>query len=358
MRFVPTFCLREGMILGDNLFGGNSELILARNTILTKDFIFRIRELNYNGIYVEDTISKNIVIETIINDRIRNQTVKGIRDFYTCMEYNTPIPEKKINTMQNQIESIVDEILKNKNMMLNMVDLKVFDNYTYFHSVNVAVLSIVIGSSINLDHSELCDLGFAALLHDIGKVFINKNILNKNGKLTPDEFDQMKKHSELGCAYLKKSFGLPTSLEKGIIDHHEKFGGGGYPNNLIGDEISLFGRIISIADVYDALTSDRPYRKAVHPSEVIEYIMGATNSLFDPTLIQTFIEKIAPYPIGTIVLLSNELTGIVTKNFKGYCLRPNIRIFKQGKLDVLPSEITLKDTPYLNITIKEVLINY
>lgn len=256
MRFVPTFCLREGMILGNNLIGDSGELIFAENTVLTYDYVQGIRKLNYNGIYIEDDLSKDIQIVNIINDQVRSQTVKGIKDIFICTENKSPVSKKKFKNMQNQISLIVDEILENKNMMVNMVDLKVFDDYTYFHSVNVAVLSIVIGTA----------LGFG---------------------------------------------------KEGLY-------------NLEGADISLFGRIISITDVYDAMTSDRPYRKGIIPSEVIEYIMGSSYVLFDPDLVKLFIRKIAPYPIGTFVKLSNDLTGIVTENFESYCMRPKIRIFKVG----------------------------
>jgi len=351
MRFVPTFCLRNGMISGDSLFGEHGELVLSKNTVLTADYILRIRKLKYNGIYVEDDISKDIPIVNTINDRVRAQTINGLKDIFICNDKNLPVSQEKFNDMENHIETIVDEILNNKNMMVNMVDLKVFDDYTYYHSVNVAVLSIVLGTALGLDKKELCDLGFGALLHDIGKVFVDKDILNKNGPLTRDEFDQMKKHPSLGYEYLIKEFGGSLSSQLGILDHHEKFRGDGYPHNLKGEDISLFGRIISIADVYDALASDRPYRKALIPSEAIEYIMGATYTFFDPDLVKVFITKIAPYPVGTCVKLSNGLTGIVTENFESYCLRPNVRVFQDGDFKVIPYDISLADHQSLNITV-------
>lgn len=354
MRFVPTFCLREGMVLGDNLYGGSGELVLAAETILTPDYIHGIEKLNYNGIYVDDDISRDIHIVNIINERVRAQTLKGIKDVFIITENNNALSKKKFNDMQHQIEFIVEEILRNKNMMVNMIDLKVFDDYTYFHSVNVAVLSIVLGSAMGLGKSELCNLGFGALLHDIGKVFIKKDILNKNGSLTDEEFEEMKRHSALGCDYLKKGFGVLKASQAGIMDHHEKFGGGGYPNNLKGDEISVFGKIIALADVYDALTSERPYRKAVSPSEVMEYVMGSAATLFDPELVKIFMRKIAPYPIGTCVRLSNGLEAIVIENFEDYCLRPKIRVYREGSQEVTPYLISLADHDSLNITVIDV----
>jgi len=355
MRFVPTYCLREGMILGDNLFGSNGELLLAKDTELTGPYIDLIRKLNFNGLYVEDDLSRDLFIASVIDERIRAQSVKSIKDVFIYSEEGSRNTKSKFEEAQFQIETIVDELLKNRNMMINMVDMKVFDDYTYFHSVNVAVLSIVLGISLGLSRKDLCNLGYGALLHDIGKVFVSKDILNKNGFLTDEEFAEIKKHSQLGCDYIKKGYGVSAASYMGILDHHEKYDGGGYPNNIKGQSISLFGRIIALADVYDALTSDRPYRKALLPSEVMEYVMGSAITLFDPELVDIFIRKIAPYPIGTCVRLSNGLVGIVVENFEEYCLRPRIRVFRKGEEAIEPYEMELFDLKHLSITVMEVV---
>lgn len=351
MRFVPIFCLREGMVIAADLFGERGELVLARRTVLDTELIIKIRKFKCNGLYVEEDQKQNIPIVNTINNSLRTKTVNGIKEIFICKENDLPVDKERFTEMENQVETIVDVILKNKEMMLNMVDLKVFDDYTYFHSVNVAVLSIGLGTAMGLDKNDLCNLGFGALLHDIGKVFVPKNILHKQGPLTDNEFMEMKKHSYLGFEYLASEYVGSVAAQAGILDHHEKFSGGGYPNNAKGEKISLYGRIISIADVYDALTSDRPYRKGLLPSEAIEYIMGGTENLFDPDLVKVFIRKIAPYPIGTSVKLSNGLSGIVTDNFESYCMRPNVRVYKNGDDEVKPFDICLADRQALNITV-------
>ncbi|PKM53717.1 MAG: HD-GYP domain-containing protein [Firmicutes bacterium HGW-Firmicutes-5] len=351
MRFVPIFCLREGMIIASDFYGEQGELVLARQTVLDIELIKKIRKFRCNGLYVEEDQIKNIPIVNTINSSLRTKTVNGIKEIFICKENKLPVQKEQFTEMEDQVETIVDVILKNKEMMLNMVDLKVFDDYTYFHSVNVAVLSIGLGTAMGFDKTDLCNLGFGALLHDIGKVFVPKDILHKQGPLTDNEFMEMKKHSYLGFEYLASEYVGSVGAQAGILDHHEKFSGGGYPNNAKGEKISLYGRIISIADVYDALTSDRPYRNGLLPSEAVEYIMGGTGNLFDPDLVAVFIRKIAPYPIGTPVKLSNGLVGVVTDNFESFCMRPNIRVFKNGDYEVTPFDICLADRKALNITI-------
>ncbi len=355
MRFVPTHCLREGMILGDNLYNNFGDLMLSGGTKLSEEYVKSIHRLQYNGVYIEDDISKDIQIINIINDSIRAQSVKSIKDMFIHCEKGNPDIKPDLRKAKQQIETIVDEIFAQRNLMVNMIDMKVFDDYTYYHSVNVAVLSIVLGVALKMDREELCNLGFAALLHDIGKVFVNRDILNKAGRLTSTEFEVIKTHSLLGCNHIKKAHSVPNSTYMAILDHHEKYAGGGYPNNLKGDEISWYGRIIAIADVYDALTSDRPYRKAMLPSDAMEYVMAYTTIQFDPRVVQVFVRKIAPYPIGTCVKLSNGLTGIVVRNYEELCMRPRIRIFLDHDLDVTPYEIELADYEALNITVIEVV---
>ena len=355
MRFVPTHCLRDGMILGDNLYNNFGDLMLASGTALTQEYVKSIIRLQYNGVYIDDDISKDIHIINIINDNMRAQTVKGIKDVFIHCEKDSAEVKTDINKAKEQIENIVDEIFSKQHLMVNMVDMKVFDDYTYYHSVNVAVLSIVIGVALGMGRSELCNLGFAALFHDIGKVFVNKDILNKNGKLTPDEFEEIKTHSLLGCNHIKKGYGVSHSAYMAILDHHEKYEGGGYPNNLTGENISWYGRIISVADVYDALTSDRPYRKAMLPSDAMEYIMASTMLLFDPEVVKIFVKKIAPYPIGTCVRLSNGLIGIVVENFEDLCMRPKVKIFMDQDEEVEPYELELADNQSLNITVIEIV---
>lgn len=355
MRFVPTSCLREGMILGDNLYSNFGDLMLCRGIVLTEEFVKSIKRLQYNGVYIDDDISKDIPIINIINDRVRAQTVKCIKSTFFHCEKGNECTKNYFEDAKRQIETIVDEIFENRNLMVNIIDMKVFDDYTYYHSVNVAVLSIVLGVALGMEKEQLRELGFSALLHDIGKVFISKDILNKDGNLTNEEYAEIKKHCLLGCNHIKKGYGVSNSSYMGILDHHEKYDGGGYPNNIKGNKISWYGRIISVADVYDALTSDRPYRKSLLPADAMEYIMASTDSLFDPKVVEIFVKKIAPYPVGTCVRLSNDLTGIVIENYENLSLRPKIRIFKDKDKDVEPYELSLADHQSLNITVVEIV---
>lgn len=356
MRYIPTLCLRDGMLVGKNVYGNTGQLLLTRGTTIKQCHIESVKKMGFSGIYIIDDLSRDIEIENIVSDNLRNRTVKGLKDVFISIDGNSNDKHDKIDKLKLQVEDIVDEILRDNSLMVNMIDLKYFDDYTYQHSVNVAVLSIILGVALKFNRKNLYLLGLGALLHDIGKVFIDKDILNKPGKLTAEEFEIMKSHVNYGYDYLKKEFDFPVQSFMGALDHHEKYDGTGYPNKKSGSKISIFGRIISIADVYDALTSERPYRMAMLPSEATEYLMGGVGSSFDYELIKLFVRKVAPYPLGTCVCLSNRYKGIVTYNYEDACLRPKIKVFEVDGNEVEPFTISLRDDQsYLNATIQSIV---
>lgn len=354
MRYVPISCVREGLILADDLYNDIGELLLAQGSVLTNQNIHSIKRLKYNSIYIEDEISKGIMIESTVSERVRTKTLKQIKSIFIDYQQGNQALVANLDAAKMQIENIVDEIYSNQNLLVNLVDLQTYDDYTYNHCVNVAILSIALGVSLDMKRNELCDLGFAALLHDIGKVFIEKTILNKNSKLTDEEYTQMKNHSLFGFNHIRDYYTVSEEILQGILQHHERYDGNGYPHNMKGDKISWFGRIIATADVYDALTSERPYRKANLPTDAMEYIMASNVSQFDPKVVEVFIKKIAPYPVGTCITLSNGFSSIVTENHKETSLRPKVRVFKESDIEVEPYEIDLSDSEYLNMTIVEI----
>ena len=355
MRYVPISSVHDGLTLGEDLYNEIGELLLAQGCVLTKKNIQSIRRLRYSGIYIDDEISKGITVESIVSERVRAKTLKQIKDIFIDYEQGGQNLNSNLDAIRLQIENIVDEIYSNQDLIVNLVELQAYDDYTYNHCVSVAILSIALGVALSMGKQELYDLGFAALLHDIGKVFIDKAIINKPSTLTTEEFEQMKNHSFLGFEHIQSDYKVSDEILLGILDHHERYDGSGYPSGKVGDQISWYGRIIATADVYDALTSERPYRKAVLPSDAMEFIMASNTAQFDSTVVEAFTRKIAPYPLGTCVLLSNGFSAIVSGNCKESGLRPKVRVYKEKEIDVEPYEIDLSDFEYLSTIIVELL---
>lgn len=350
MRYVPAFCLREGMMLAKSLYGQEGVLLLQQGQQLQQSHIDGIAKHGFQGVYITDRFSEEIQIQAVIDDELRDSAARAIRDIYV-QSVTEGVSQKTMDDAKVLVRDIIDEIVNNRNIMVNMIDLKSYDNYTYYHSVNVGVLSLVLGVALGMSGADLYRLGLGALLHDIGKVFIPRDIIGKTDPLTPEEFDEVKKHPETGYTYLMNAnLDFPPSALLCILQHHERCDGSGYPQGLVGDEISLLSRIVSIADVFDAMTSDRPYRAAVMPSEVMEFLMGGAGTLFDPELVRLFTRKVAAFPLGTCVTLSNGRTGIVVENYEDCCLRPKVKLLSDDPEPVYYDLKNDRDMSTLTIT--------
>jgi len=354
MRYVPVQSIKENSILKKTVFGPNGNILLKKGIILDKYFINKLKNLGINGVYIEDELSKGIEIKNIISEELRHEAIKSVQETFIFAQKNS-VSDKELDESNKKIENItkniVDEILSSQELMINMIDLKVFDDYTFYHSLNVAIISIVIGASLDFTREELYALGLGAILHDIGKIFIPKEILNKPGKLDRIEMHTIKEHPDKGYKFLKKKHKLPAESYKGILMHHERWNGSGYPKEHSYSEITKKARIIAVADVYDALISDRPYRKGLLPSEAVEYILAGNDTLFDPKIVEVFLKKVTPYPSGTIVKLSNKSLAIVVKNYEGYGNRPVARVFNENGDNIKPYVLDLRDYENLSITI-------
>jgi len=350
MRYIDIGMLKPGMMLGKSLYNENNHMLLKEGNIIKEDYIIKIYGLGYPGLYIMDEESEGIEIKEVISFDLRIDAVKKLKQVFIASEAGDieKIGEK-INAISALIEKVVDKIIFNKDVMINMVDLKTYSNYTYYHSVNVSVIAIAIGIGLGFERDKLYKLGMAAILHDIGKQFIPIKILDKPGPLTPDEFLEIKTHPKLGYEYIKGNCDIPASVYIGILQHHEKFDGSGYPHEKRGKDISIFGRILCIADVYDALISKRPYHQPNLPSDAVEYIMSLSGIMFDPVIVEVFLRKVAVYPVGCCVELSNGQKCLVVENFEDANLRPRVKCIDKGSEGIY---INLKeDSDARNLTI-------
>ncbi|MFA5340368.1 MAG: HD-GYP domain-containing protein [Clostridia bacterium] len=352
MRYVPTTFLKEDMIVGKDVYGKYGEVYLTRNTKLTLKYINSLETLGYLGVFIEDELSEGIDIPEIINPRIRLEAVNRVKDVYSSIKKNNRGILNNWKELDQLTENIITDILRNENAVYNIMYMKNHDDYTYTHCVNVALVVAIVGKKIMMGKPVLLDLFKSALMHDIGKLFIPVSILNKPSRLSSDEYELVKQHPLKGYDYLVEQGCLTTQGRRGVLMHHEYHNGKGYPFGVSDAGINKYAKALCICDVYDALVSDRPYRKAWSQSEALEYIMANTGSMFDPELTRVFIENITPYNPGTIILLSNGAKAIVVSNNKGLPLRPVIRVFEEEGNRVSLYDVDLKDNnDFLNIVI-------
>ncbi len=245
------------------------------------------------------------------------------------------------------IQTMVDCVLQDRYALLGLVALKNFDRYTYHHSVNTSVLSLSIGSLLPLDRISLSILGLSALLHDTGKVKLPKDLINKTTPLTTAEWRIMEFHPVYGAEILSGIKGLSRLAMIVAFEHHLGYNLSGYPSVNKIKETHFFSRIVEIADVFDAATSDRPYKKPLTPAEVLHFIIESSGKNFDPVLVKIFIQLTGVYPVGSLVKLDTGEIGVVVEQNPSDVLRPKVKIFIGSEGARLPeqfeADLTVKD---------------
>ena len=251
LQYVNVDQLEPGAIIAKTFFGENGRLMIRQGTKLTDDLINRMKLHNIPMVFIEDNLN-TIGCNDIIEPELRAEAIQSLKEIYLSIKDQIQSKDKFVVILDNIVKAIIDDLANNKKNFIGIIDLKSHDNYTYSHSVNVAILSIVTGMAIGCDYAKLKNIGIGAMLHDIGKASIPVEILNKSGKLTAAEFELIKKHPELGYKKSKLKLDIEPTARSIILQHHEKLDGTGYPGGRTSDTIHQFAKIVAIADIYDA----------------------------------------------------------------------------------------------------------
>jgi putative nucleotidyltransferase with HDIG domain len=248
---------------------------------------------------------------------------------------------------QSMVEEISDSVTRNPGALISLARLKTADDYTYMHSVAVCALMVALARQLRLNDEQTRLAGLAGLLHDLGKAAIPLPVLNKPGKLTDAEFTVVRSHPVEGYHMLKEGGKLPDAVLDACLHHHEKIDGSGYPDKLQGEGISVIARMTAICDVYDAITSDRPYKRGWDPSESLRRMAEWTSDHFDRRLFQAFVKSIGIYPVGSLVRLSSGRIGVVTQQAPAALTTPQVKVFFSTKSDLrIPPEVVDLAAPH------------
>lgn len=326
MRMIATKNIREGQYLASSLYNDMGSLLLAKGSRLNNNLKKKIENCGYSNVYIVDEYTKE-EIEFTIRPELEQEMLKK------AVEIRSKYPN--ISKLKEVVDDVVEEILQSNHTLLNLINVSIYDDYTYKHSLNTMILAVLTGKEYGLSKHRLKALGLGALIHDLGKTLIPESILNKPGRLSEKEYEQIKRHPKEGYYLANENDDISPTSKICILQHHERWDGSGYPYGLKGEDMHLYSRIVSVADVYEALVANRPYREGVRPQEAWELIAGGGGTDFDPTIAKIFVESVNPYPPNTLVKLSNGLEGVVLSHEFNLFNFPKIEVYTSKKTSVI-----------------------
>ncbi|MBQ8699822.1 MAG: HD-GYP domain-containing protein [Schwartzia sp.] len=350
MLSIPVKKLREGMVVAQSVYSKAGAAFLVKGKPLTAQYIKSLEKIGIPSLSVTSTDPRFNILppEDVVEEKTRLDAIQKVHDVFKDISEKKEMDPVGLTAVADKL---ISDIFARHENLIQLTDIRLYDAYTFAHSVNVAVLSAMLGKVEGISEADMRILVLGGLLHDLGKIKVPIQVLNKTGKLTAQEFEAIKAHPTEGFRRIHE-FGkmLPKWEILAIIaaQHHEHMDGSGYPKGLRGDQLHRFAKIVAIADVYDALTSERPYKKAYTPS-VAYGIMRTNTGHLEPELLEHFFDNVALYPIGA-VLKTFYGYGIVTKCEFGHTRTPTIRVFANKKREVLTSPFTIdlkNDSPHV-----------
>lgn len=325
MKRISIENVEAGMKVARDIYDNKGTLLLKAGVVLNRYFIERLEAISVTAVYVETPglYTPDYYPEDIVSEQMRGEITSNIeRVFQKCQTADN----LDIGEISYMTKKLLESILSNGDVVMQTADIKVYDDYTFAHSVNVCVLSVMLGLMCGYTKPQLLELAMGAMLHDIGKIKIPLKILNKPDQLNDEEFDEIREHPKRGFNILREKSNISLKSMHIALQHHEKFDGSGYPRHLKGTDIHEYARIVAIADVFDALTANRAYRQACPIHKAYEIMMQEGDSHYDMNMLEAFFNCVAIYPIGTVLELSSGYYAVVIEVKKNFTTQPVIRI--------------------------------
>ncbi|MBS7527180.1 HD-GYP domain-containing protein [Fusibacter paucivorans] len=380
MRKIATSQLEPGMILGAPIVSNDSMIeLLSKGTKLSKRHIALISQMSIEDVYIldhaeelDESVEMDLTdlanrahtegkpfdadklqkaldeIETHVYEPATRSAVNANMAVHVLTgEGNVPIDVKHeealldtkkvienikddgeldLDRIRRNVEETLPDMIRNNDVLMRLNQLKASDDYTFHHSLRVSILASMIGKWLGYSEPEILELAEAGLLFDMGKLHIPEFLLQKPGQVTPDEFELIKKHAQFGYSILLKTRGVSNNIKYAALHHHERMDGSGYPLRLRENQIHDFAKVIMVCDVFDALISDRPYKKAISPIMAAEYLSWTSGKLFDSKVCYVLIKKLSEFYLGKTVKLTNGDVGKIVFIEENYPTRPIVQV--------------------------------
>lgn len=333
--------VETGMKLARDVILDDGRILLLKGFTIKPRYIQKLEAYKVSFICVEED---RIAFEEINEEKIYEDAFTNIKEIMESIRMDEKV---NVTVLKSTVNDMVQHIMNDDMVFMALTGIRDIDNYTFLHCVDVCIYSVITAKAMNLSSEFIHELGLAAILHDIGKCKVPLSILNKPGKLTKEEFEIMKYHTISGMEIVNQLPGLTPRIAKIVCQHHEKWDGSGYPLGIKSYDIELAARIVSISDVYDALTANRVYRKRFMPHEAAEYLMAQNETQFDPKVMKSFIDSIAIYPQDIVVLLNTGEIARVLPCRGVRSMRPQVSVItrKDGPPVLEPYTIDLRTNP-------------
>ncbi len=344
VRAMPIDKVRAGMQVSRAIYGASGETLLAAGITLTPRYIQRLQELGVLALYIHDEEVGDLEINDVVSEKTRLQALKITKEAMDNLKLS---PALELSKVKSVVDDIIEELLSNKDVIVNLVDIRALNDYTFGHSVNVAILSLITGIAMGYEREKLCKLGTGALFHDIGNTLLPENVLKQDRPLTDEEENLYQQHTVLGFKVLRKLENFSLSAAHVALQHHERYNGSGYPRQLPKESINEFARIVAVTDLYDKLTSGWGGQPRCLPFQALELIIANREKFFHPDVVENFMNTVAVFPIGTLIMLNTQEKGVVVQTCKEHPTRPRVRVLADsgGKRIVPPYELDLALNP-------------
>lgn len=333
MRLKSIDLISSGEVLAKPVYDDKCQLLLGKGVELSDSYIGRLKLSKIQCVYIEDDLSEGLEAENLISNELKIRSIGTVKEVFKSLSErkSSTYTVKMADTLKHLVDEMIEVVYANPKTLYCMTELMGTDMYTYHHSVEVAILSMLVAKSLGMNDAFVHKIGVGAILHDLGKMQIPGEILNKIGVLSDEEMALIRQHPQLGYDMLKENDSISPISRQIVLLHHEKLNGSGYPFGFSADDIGIHIRVVTLCDIFNAITSNRSYKQKLNADEALEVLRAETVYELDREIYYHLLRVVNIYPAGTIVELSDRRIGIVIKENKEVQTRPIVQVIRDKK---------------------------